>query len=408
MAAFEYTAIDKKGKQTKGVMEGDAARQVRAALREKGMIPLSVEPTQQKGGGTKGKEKSGGSVGRLRLSSSELALITRQLATLSAGGLPLEECLKAVGDQCEKPKIKTMMLSVRARVVEGHSLADGLTDYPTVFDRLYRSMVAAGEKAGHLDEVLERLADHTENQQRMKQKITSAMVYPIILLVVSISIVSALLAFVVPQIVSQFESSGAELPTLTIIMLTLSDFIRAYGVYTLVALIAAYWFIKVLLKNENRLRKWHAMQLRIPMIGRLILVLSSARFARTLSILTASGVPLLEGLKISGDVLNNLVLREAMKEVAISVREGSSLFRAMERTGYFPPIMIHMIASGERSGELEQMLTRTATNQEGEFESFVTVMLNLMEPLMILVMGGMVFTIVLAVLLPIFSINKLI
>ncbi|MEM9101230.1 MAG: type II secretion system inner membrane protein GspF [Pseudomonadota bacterium] len=410
MPAFEYVVLDGKGRQKKGVMEGDAARQVRQSLREKGLIAISVEPTGESSSGsqTASKKSAFFSGGRVKVSVTEIALITRQLATLTQSGLPLEECLKAVAEQCEKPKVKSMMLSVRSRVVEGHTLADALSDYPQIFDRLYRAMVAAGEKAGHLDGVLERLADYTENRQAMRQKIQMAMVYPVLLIVVSILIVASLLAFVVPQIVSQFDNMGQELPGLTQLMITLSDFIRDYWWVVLGFVITFFITFNQLLKNENRLRKWHAIKLKIPMFGKVGRGLNSARFARTLSILTASGVPLLEGLKISGQVLDNIVLRDAMEEVVVAVREGSSLKRALERTGFFPPMMMHMIASGENSGELEQMLERAADNQDREFESLVTVTLGLLEPMMILLMGGMVMTIVLAILLPIFQMNDLV
>lgn len=405
MAAFEYLALDAKGKEKKGVLEGDNARQVRAQLRELGLAPLSVEAVVQKAQAGE-KARSAGFV--RRISSADLALMTRQLATLVRSALPVEEALKAVAEQTEKPKIKSMLLAVRARVVEGHTLADGLGDFPGVFDRLFRAMVAAGERSGHLDEVLERLADYTESRQQMKSKIQLALVYPAILTLMAIAVVSGLLAYVVPKVVAQFEHMHAQLPLMTRIMIGLSDGLRDYGIFILAALAGGVFLFRYLMKTESRQRGFDGWLLRAPALGKVIRGLNTARFARTLSILSASAVPLLEGLRIAGEVLSNLALKAAVEEASTRVREGSSLRQALSQSGYFPPMMLHMIASGESSGELDDMLKRAADNQDREFENLVAVSLSLFEPLLILTMGMVVLMIVMAILLPIFQLNTLV
>ncbi|MBI2381372.1 MAG: type II secretion system inner membrane protein GspF [Gammaproteobacteria bacterium] len=405
MAAFEYLALDAKGKEKKGVLEGDNARQVRAQLREMGLAPLAVDAVGQKAAVGEAPKRTGFV---RRVSAADLALLTRQLATLVRSAMPLEESLKAVAEQTEKPKLKSMLLAVRARVVEGHTLADGLGDFPGVFDRLYCAMVAAGERSGHLDEVLERLADYTESRQQMKSKISLALVYPTILTLMAIAVVSGLLAYVVPKVVSQFEHMHAELPFMTKVMIGLSDGVRAYGLFILAGLVGAFFLVKYLLKTESRQRRFDGWILRAPMFGKVIRGLNTARFARTLSILTASAVPLLEGLRIAGEVLSNLALKAAVEEATARVREGTSLRQSLAQSGYFPPMMLHMIASGENSGELEDMLKRAADNQDREFENLVAVSLSLFEPLLILTMGLVVLMIVMAILLPIFQLNTLV
>ncbi len=405
MPAFDFVALDAQGKQKKGVLEADTARQVRAQLREQGLTPLDVNEAAQAA-----KKQQASFSGRFGggISAADLALITRQLATLVRAALPLEEALKAVSDQCEKAAHKSMMLAVRAKVVEGHPLADGLAQFPDVFDTLFRAMVKAGEKSGHLDSVLERLADYTEKRQQMRSTITMALVYPAILVVVATAIVVGLLTFVVPKVVAQFDRVGAELPLLTRIMIALSDLLQHWWWLILLLIIVIVMFIRSLLKQPAiRLQVDHSM-LSWPLIGRLARGVNTARFARTLSILSASAVPLLEGLRIAGEVVGNHYLKQIIAEATTRVREGSSLRAALSKTNAFPPMLIHMIGSGENSGELENMLERAADNQEREFEALVTVTLRLLEPLVILLMGGVVMCIVLAILLPIMKMSAII
>ncbi|HFB67183.1 MAG TPA: type II secretion system protein GspF [Aeromonadales bacterium] len=403
MAAFEYLALTDNGRRQKGVLEADTARQVRSQLRDKSLTPLEVYPVVRKDKTQKNRFKLGGSI-----KTSDLALVTRQLATLVEAAIPVEESLKAVSEQVERPKIKSMLLAIRARVVEGHTLADALAEFPQAFDHLFRSMVAAGEKSGHLGPVLIRLADFIESRQQLKSKIRIAMIYPITLIVVALTVVIFLLAYVVPDIVKQFDDLGGELPTLTRAMLSISDFIQNYGVFVMAIVVGLIAFWRWYLSDEERLKDYHRFLLTLPVVGKVIRGLNSARFARTLAILTSSGIPVLEGMRISGQVLTNLDMRESVKEAAIRVSEGASLKQSLKETGQFPPMMLHMIASGEDSGELEAMLEKTANSQELEFENTSTIALALFEPFIIIVMGMMILLIVLAILLPVFGLNDLI
>ena len=405
MPAFEYIALDTEGRQKKGVLEADTARQIRVQLREQALTPLEVNEVAQATGRV---QTSGKAPKRVRINTADLALITRQLATLIRAALPVEEALKAVSDQCEKPAHKSMMLAVRARVVEGHNLADGLSLFPNVFDALFRAMVSAGEKSGHLDEVLERLADYTEKRHYLRQKVQLAMVYPIILVSVAISVVTGLLMYVVPKVVEQFDQVGRELPLLTRIMINLSEFLQNWWWLLAATIVTAVFTARRLLKQPAFRLRFDRKLLRWPLVGRLTRGVNTARFARTLSILTSSAVPLLEGLRIAGEVVNNRYLQEVIKDATTRVREGSSLRSALNRSDAFPPMLVHMIGSGESSGELDNMLAKAAENHEREFEAMVGVTLGLLEPLLILSMGVVVLCIVLAILLPIFQMNELI
>ncbi|TLX49089.1 type II secretion system protein GspF [Pseudoalteromonas phenolica] len=404
MAAFEYRALDGKGKEKKGILEGDTAKQIRQQLREKGMMPLEVAPAAEKE-----KQQSGGGFKLFtgyKPSVSDIALITRQLATLIQSSLPVEAAVMAVAEQCEKPRLKRMLMSVRSKVVEGYTLADGMSEFPHVFDNLYRAMVAAGEKSGHLDEVLNRLADYTEQRQHMRSQITQAMVYPSILVVFAIGIVAVLLGTVVPEILKTFEKSKQALPWTTEWVMAASNFVQAYWMPSFIGIVAITIGIKQALLKP-KIRFWYDTQLlRLPGLGKISRSINTARFARTLSILSSSAVPLLEGMKISGQVLENEKIKSAVSEAAVRVSEGASLRASLQQTKLFPPMMLHMIASGEKSGELEQMLERAANNQDREFETMVSVSLKLLEPAMIATMAIIVLFIVMAILQPIMEMNK--
>ncbi|WP_163932258.1 type II secretion system inner membrane protein GspF [Paraferrimonas sp. SM1919] len=411
MAAFEYKALDAKGKQKKGIIEADTSRQARSQLKEQGLMPLSLSETSAR---AKPKESSSSDSGfklelgfKTRVSTADLALLTRQLATLVGAGMPIEECLKAVAQQVEKDKLSSMMMSVRSRVVEGYSLAEALADYPHVFDQLFVAMVASGEKSGHLEVVLNRLADYTERRQAMKSTITQAMVYPAMLTIVAVSVVAFLLATVVPDVVGQFMHMGQDLPQITQVMIALSDFILDWGLLFLVLMLIAMVTInRLLMKPEIRLA-WDARKLKLPVIGKVSSSLETSRFAHTLSILTASAVPLLEAMQIASQVLANTKAKELVKDATARVREGTSLRAALLDTGLFPPMMIYMVASGEKSGELEQMLGRAADNQDKQFEAQVQIALGIFQPVLVLIMAGMVLSIVMAILLPIIELNNL-
>ena len=406
MSAFNFRALDTSGKLIKGVIEADSERHVRTQLRARDLKPVEVIASS-----SSAKEKAiGGWHGlfRARLSQRDLALLTRQLATLIQSNLPLDEAISATAQQARRARVKALVLQVRSRVVEGHTLAYALGEFPRVFNEMYRAMVRAGESAGFLGTVMERLAEYTENRQYTQQKLKMAMVYPIILMLVAVSVISLLMIFVVPQLVGLFVHTKAELPALTKALIAVSYFFSHYALIALALIIAAIWSLRRLLRDPKRRRIWHRVLLKIPFVSGLLVAMDTARFASTLSILTSSGVPLLEGLRIAGEVLTNLELREASRQVANSVQEGSSLNRALAQTELFPPMMVHMVASGEVSGELEAMLARSAQNQERELEMTLGGLMAIMEPAMVVLMAVIVGTIVLAILLPIIQMNKLV
>ncbi|MGB8692474.1 MAG: type II secretion system inner membrane protein GspF [Steroidobacteraceae bacterium] len=406
MGAFEYTALDTAGKARKGMLEGDTARQVRALLRERSLLPVTVTEVAAQ----ESREQRSTVAMSLfkRVSTADLALLTRQLATLVRAGLPLEEGLFAVSQQTEKPRVQSILLGVRARVMEGHPLATGLSDFPRVFPEIYRATVAAGEQSGHLDAVLERLAEYTESREVLRQKVLGAMLYPIVLTLMCFIIVSVLLAYVVPKVVAVFENSRAKLPLMTRVLVAVSDFIRTLGPWVLLALaVGAVLFWRWQRAPEARRRVQHTL-LRLPLVGKLLRGFNTARFTRTLSILTASAVPVLDALRIAGEVVTNLPMRDAVTAATARVREGAPIGRSLAASKLFPPMTIHLISSGEASGQLESMLDRAALNQERELEGLVTALTGLLGPLLIVAMGLFVMGIVFAMLLPIFEMNSLI
>ncbi|MDO8267944.1 MAG: type II secretion system inner membrane protein GspF [Moraxellaceae bacterium] len=404
MPAFEYVSVDTDGRKQKGVLEADSARQVRQQLRDKGWLPVSVEPAARE----HKQEKSGLSFQRSGMSAYELALITRQLATLIQAGIPVEETLRAVSRQTERPALQSLMLAVRARVIEGYTLAQAMSEFPKAFPDLYRATVSAGEKSGHLDLVLNQLADYTESRYDTQKKIQGAMIYPIVLTVLATLIVVGLLTYVVPDIVKVFDNTRQQLPLLTRGLIGASDFLKSVGPYALVLLIVISFMARPWLRKEHNRYRVHALQLRIPLIKRLVRGANASRFASTLSILTRSGVPLVEALRIAAEVSSNLLIRDSIRLAAVKVTEGGSLNRALEESGYFPPMMMQMIASGEQSGELDEMLSRAATMQEKELGNLITTLVGLFEPFMLLLMAGVVLLIVLAIMLPILSMNNLV
>ncbi|QFU75017.1 type II secretion system protein GspF [Halioglobus maricola] len=405
MTAYRYRALNQEGKLVKGVVEGDSERQVRGQLRSKSLRPVEVAEANRQAANTGSWRPT---LFKPRISPGDLAMVTRQLSTLVQSNLPIDEALQAAAEQSRSARIKGLLLQVRSRVAEGYTLAYAMGEFPQVFNEMYRAMVNAGEHAGFLGPVLEQLADYTEQRQYTGQKLKMAMIYPFILVGVAVAVVTALMVFVVPELVGIFTHSSRELPALTRGLIASSDFLREWGGWMLLVLVALVVVVQRLLRNEGRKRAWHSLLLRVPGISRLIIALDTARFASTLSILMASGVPLLESLRIAGQVLTNRVLREDSQKVAEMVAEGGSLHRALRESGRFPPMMVHMVASGEASGELETMLERSASNQERELEMTLGTMMALFEPLMVVVMGGLVLMIVLAILLPIFDLNTMV
>ena len=404
MGAFEYTALDQKGREKKGIVDGDSARLIRQKLREQDLVPLTVIEVKKQ----INNKNNNVFVFEQRINTTELALMTRQLATLSRSGIPLDEATATVARQSIKPKVKKLLLGVRAKILEGHTLADGLRDYPHIFSEMYCATVAAGEQSGHLDVVLERLADYTEQRQQLQQRLKLALIYPVILTVMSILVVSGLLTYVVPEVVKVFSDTGQQLPFLTTALIATSDFMQEWFIYILMAMIVGFGVFKKSLQQPVFKKRYHQLLLKIPVIGNLVLGGNSAQFSRTLSILAASGIPILDAMRISIQVMDNVPMREAVDAAAQQVSEGSSLSLTLEQSGYFNPMLINLIASGEATGQLEQMLERAATNQERELETTMAMLMGLLEPLLIVAMGGVVLIIVLAILLPVLDLNQLV
>ncbi|HEY5665836.1 MAG TPA: type II secretion system inner membrane protein GspF [Gammaproteobacteria bacterium] len=403
MGAFQYVAVDPRGKEHSGVLEGDTARHVRQLLRDRELTPVQVDEVES-------RERKRVRPGSLRrgVSALDLAIVTRQLATLVRAGLPLDEALQATSQQTEKPRLKSIMLGVRTKVLEGHTLAAGLDDFPQAFPNVYRATVTAGEQAGQLDTVLERLADYTESRHALSQKISQAMIYPTVLTGLSLTIVILMLIFIVPRVVGVFETTGQELPILTRALIGLSEFLQNWWWVVLLGGAVAWFATSKILSREGPKRTFHRRLLGLPVIGRVIRGVNTARFTRTMAILSTSGVPIVETLRISAGVVGNLPMRDAIDEAGVRVREGAAIGRSLGQSKLFPPMTMHLISSGEASGELDSMLDRAASHQESEMDSLLSSLLNLLEPALIILMGTMVLLIVLAILLPIFQINQLV
>ena len=404
MAAFEYVALNRQGKKEKGVMEADSLRQARQQLKDKKLVPVSIEATVEK----EQKKKGSFFAPAPTATASELALVSRQLATLLDAGLPLEEALGGVAKQAEKPMLRTMLLGVRAKLVEGHSFAESLGEYPKAFPDLFRATVAAGEKSGRLDLVMEQLADYTESSHETQKSIKGAMIYPIVLIAVSLLIVGGMLTFIVPKIAAIFTGSGQELPVLTQVMMAASDFLVDWWWALFIGIFIFIQWWKWMMKKEGFRYAVHKFMLNAPLLGKISKGVDSARVASTLSILSRSGVPLVEAMHIASQVTSNVLIRDAVEVGAVKLSEGVSLFKSLDDAKIFPPMMMQMIASGEASGELDSMMQRAATQQEKEFKGLVSTILNLFEPLMMVVMGGVVLVIVLAIMLPIISMNDMV
>ena len=401
MPAYQYTAIDALGKQQKGVLEGDSARQIRQQIRDKQWIPVQVDAVEPKD-----KKQSVGWFQK-KFTAYDLALMTRQLAVLVAAGIPLEEALRAVTKQSEKSHVQHILSSVRSKVMEGHSLAQGMQQSGR-FPDLYIATIAAGERSGHLDLILDQLADYTENRFAMIKKIQAAMIYPIILMLMSFAIVMGLMTYVVPDIVKTFDQSKEALPLITVVLMKSSDFIRQAWPFLLVfSILGIFLFIRFLGTSAGHY-SFDRLVLKLPLFGKLSRGINSARFASTLSILTKSGVPLVDSLKIGAAVSSNWVIRDAVNIATEKVTEGGNLATQLERCGYFPPMMVQMIKSGEASGELDRMLERASVMQDREVTNLISTLLALLEPLMLVLMAGIVLLIVIAVMLPIVNMNNMI
>jgi general secretion pathway protein F len=402
MSAFEYLAIDADGKNQKGLIEADTAKQARQQLR--GMSLMPVEINEVSGGISKASSSSR----RERMNVMAVALITRQLATLISAGQPLESAYLTVSKQSAKGPAKRVLLAVRSRVLEGHPLSEALSDFPRIFDTMYCASVHAGEQSGLLDVVMERLADYLEARQELQQKTSLALVYPILLSVVAIGLVSVLLIFVVPEIVQVFEGFDQELPKITQLLIGISEFARAYGVITIGLVIGLSLVYGQLIKIDSFRLIRDKLFLKIPLVGFLVRLSNTARFTRTMSILVSSGVTALDSMRISSEVILNQPMKRSVLKAADRVREGELISQTLELTTYFSPMVIQLIANGEASGKLGDMLKRSAKAEENEFARVTAIFVGLFEPGMILLMGVVVLAIVLAILLPIFDMNDLI
>ncbi|MBQ0722343.1 type II secretion system inner membrane protein GspF [Paraperlucidibaca wandonensis] len=406
MAAFDYVGVDPQGKRRKGVIDADNLRHARSLLRERQLVPISVNNASEK----PAAQQAGMSFSffKPKLSAQDLALITRQIATLVQAGLTLDDSLRSVAQQSEKATVKRLLTAVRSKVVEGYTLAQSLAEFPQAFPSLYRATVAAGERAGHLDLVLNRLADYTESRYETRRKVQGALIYPAILTVLSLLIVIGLLTYVVPDIVKVFDNQGQALPMITQLLIATSDFLReSLGTLVLIGIALSYFVYRLLQKPAMRYR-WHAFMLRLPVAGKLIRDSQASRFVSTLAILTRSGVPLVDALRIAAEVVDNLPMREAVSSAADRVTEGGRLAPAIEQAKLFPPMMTNMIASGEASGELDEMLMRTGQMQERALTGSISTLVGLFEPMMLLMMAGVVLVIVLAIMLPIVQMNNLV
>jgi general secretion pathway protein F len=405
MPAFRYEAVDAGGATRKGVVNADNARSARADLRSQGLTPLEVDAiaAQVDAAGVARKRGFGE-----RLSQVELALFTRQLASLLEAGLPLEQAFTALLEQAERAYVRDLVASIRSEVMGGASFSDALSRHPRDFAEIYRALVASGEQIGQLSRVLSRLADYIERSNALVQKVRLAFIYPGIVTVVAFAIVIFLLTYVVPQIVSVFANTKQKLPLLTMMMLAVSNFTRAYGIYVALILIGAFMAWRRALKNPDLKRRFHTWLLTAPVYGKFERSMNTARFASTLAITTGSGVPILRALETSRDTLSNVAMKELVEEASASVREGVGLARALSAQKHFPPMLVHMIRAGEITGELPAMLERAAASQQADLERRALTIAGLLEPVLILAMGVVVLLIVLAVLMPIIEINQLV
>ena len=399
MPVFEYRALNTKGAILKGVMEADSERHVRAQLREKKLILDSLKQVK----------KNNSSQNSLRLFQPKLKtkdkiIVTRQLANLIRASLPVEEALRTIAEH-NNSSIKRTLSSTRSRVIEGSSLHEALLEQ-NIFDQEYTSTIAAGEKTGELATVLEKLADDVERKEKFNRNISSAMIYPALILIVSVAVVIALLAFVVPEVVSAFANTKRELPALTQAMIAISDFLRNNGMLLFSSIVVFFTVFNLSLRNVNVKRHWHRFLMKLPLIGKIFVGSNSSQFSRNLSLMQSSGVPVIESLRSTASTLSCIPMSEAIQSAANDIREGSSIYRSLEKHKALPPMILYMLASGEASGNMPDMLQRAAINQEHEIESFTTSLLSIIGPVIILLMGGFVLIIILSILLPIFELNN--
>lgn len=399
MPNFSYEAITANKTTIKGTINADSLALAQDQLRSQGCIPVFLKEK---------RTKTFSAIHLGHISKQNLALITRQLATLLSASIPIEEALQSVSEQTEKPKIRDTLIGVRNKILEGYSLTQALNEYPTYFSELYRSTVGAGEQTGRLDQILENLADYIEKQHAILQKIQHALIYPIIMIIVSTTIITFLLTYIVPSMIQVFNDTGQTLPLSTKILISISDFLQSYGIFILLFLILLALIFKIMLKNPKNKLAFHGVLLSIPMVSYLLRSINVARYINTFSILFSCGVNVLETMRIAAHIIQNLAIRQAFTEATVQVREGMEISASLKTTTFLPPMTLHLIASGEKSGELAIMMKRAGNQLDNEISQLIDTALTLLEPIMIILMGGVVMFIVLATLLPIFSMEQLI
>ncbi|KLU24869.1 general secretion pathway protein GspF [Caballeronia mineralivorans PML1(12)] len=404
MPAFRFEAIDQAGKTKKGVLDADSARGARSQLRTQGLTPMIVEAAGARARGTHSQRLAASK----RLSQREQAILTRQMASLLIAGLPLDETLAVLSEQSEREYIRELMAAIRGEVLGGHSFANALTQHPKDFPEIYRALVAAGEHTGKLGLVLSRLADYIEQSNALKQKIVLAFTYPAVVTLIAFGIVTFLLSYVVPQVVNVFASTKQQLPFLTIMMMALSGYVRHWWWATLIAVVVVIWSVRQILAQPGPRLGFDRWVLTAPLFGKLVRGYNTVRFASTLGILTAAGVPILRALQAAGETLSNRAMHGNIEDAIVRVREGTSLSKALGNTKTFPPVLVHLIRSGEATGDVTTMLDRASEGESRELERRTMFLTSLLEPLLILAMGGVVLVIVLAVMMPIIELNNLV
>lgn len=403
MAAFEYKALDETGRTRKGVIEADSARHARSLLRDQALMPTEVNVT-----GSQSTSKSSRISFQRKLGHLDRVLFTRQLATLVGSSLPIEAALAAVAEQAEKQHVKGLIMAVRSKVLEGHSLAVSLSDHGSSFNALYRATVAAGEQSGFLDKVLENLADYEERQFSATRNVEMAMIYPAVLLTMAVLIISGLMVYIVPDMVNVIVDTGQQLPWFTTMLIGITDLMANYWWLLIIVIALSVLFLRWLLAQPKMRLRWDRMKFDMPLVQRITRSANAARYTNTLSILTRSGMPLVEAMHIASGVVSNQWLQRALTEATQRVSEGISLHISLGKVGQMPPMLLHMVAAGEQSGTLDTMLGRVADFQQSEVERVVSALVKLFEPLMLLLMGGVVLFIVMAILLPMLSMNQLV
>jgi general secretion pathway protein F len=405
MPAFEYRGLDRTGKEIKGVRDADNEKSLRALLKRDGIMLTSVGKGTRKGGGALAQEVD---LARYfeRVTQQDLAIFTRQLATLCKAGIPLVESIAAVADQVDKPKLRKIVGQIKQDVTEGASLAVAVGRHPETFTPIFTNMIRAGEASGTLDRVLLQLAEFTEANVKLKNKLVSAMMYPVLMVGIGGLILTGMFVYVIPQITQIFEDTGQELPILTRLLIGVSHGLRDYWWLAILAAGATVYGIRRWLRTDKGARTWDSRKLGLPVFGSLLLMIAISRFTKTLSTLLRSGVPLLTALEITKNVLENLVLTQIVEDARVAVKEGANLAEPLKRSGRFPPIVTHMIAIGERSGALEEMLNVVSEAYESQVDNRISMLTSLLEPLMIVGMGIVISIIVFAVLMPILQMNE--